>query len=435
MFTRQNKSFIVVSHVGVKASWVFVSYKLSRVSNRFTLHACYCCQGCISKVPLGKQPWRNVGLAVSIGWSKDQVCCDKNATAPGSQALKTWIPSIPLPLVLECLTPSDVWHLMKGVRKASGTSAVTSLFLLSAAHHHVSSMEADCGPSYLVKIPHVCLFLKNNQQTDSLLRCDASKDPPFIVYIIKHRQYIVCEVSPDVTAASKELSSRCIKACNLWWFCTENIDSRSEFLGGDGEITDEEETRLLTENKEEHMEICRCLVLPSFKAHIIVHNAAEEAPRSGQLLKRWKWGVCLEEKSPTDWISGVLCWAYQMKDNFCRTRYWEELAAWTNVAHYWAILEKHKEIWGSICAKNVTKVDYTFVFFYSHCLLCCWWCVCSLFMSYPPYCGFVLSSLVSSCSVCLTVIFLFSYEDNRSVTKHCYIDKSHIKMWWYVSLM
>lgn len=138
MFTGMNKSFIVLSHVGVKASRVFVSFKLSRVSNHFTLHASYCHQGCISKVPVGKQPWRNVGLAVSIGWSKDQGCCDKNTTAPGSQALKTWIPSIPLPLVLECLTPSDVWHLMKGVRKASGTSAVTSLFLLSAAHHHIS---------------------------------------------------------------------------------------------------------------------------------------------------------------------------------------------------------------------------------------------------------------------------------------------------------
>lgn len=83
-------------------------------------------------------------------------------------------------------------------------------------------------------------------------------------------------------------------------FCAGNSDSCSGFLGGDGEITDEEETRLLTENKEEHMEICHCLVLPSFKAHIIVHNAAEEAPRSGQLLKRWNWGVCWEEKSPAD---------------------------------------------------------------------------------------------------------------------------------------
>ncbi len=69
------------------------------------------------------------------------------------------------------------------------------------------------------------------------------------------------------------------------YFALETVTAAPIFWGGDGEITDEEGTRLLTENKEEHMEICRCLVLPSFKAHIIVHNAAEDAPRSGQLLK------------------------------------------------------------------------------------------------------------------------------------------------------
>jgi len=206
-------------------------------------------------------------------------------------------------LLLECLTPSDVWHLIKGVRKTSQMSAVTSLLLLSAAHPHASSTEADCDPPYLVKLPHVCLFFKTTRKQIPSWGVMLHKDPPFIVYIIKHWQYIVCEVSPYVC------QSRCIKASNLGWFGTGNSDSCSGFLGGDGEITDEEKTTRLTENKEEHIEICLCLILPSFKAHIIVHNAAEETPRSGQLLKRWKWGVCREKKSPTDWLSGVLCWA------------------------------------------------------------------------------------------------------------------------------
>ncbi len=95
------------------------------------LHACY--QGCISKVPVGQQPWRNVGLAVSIGWSKEQGCCDKSVCTRQLLDYKPSRPGFPqyrshhkLPLVPESLTPSDVWLLRNVVRKASVTFAVTS---------------------------------------------------------------------------------------------------------------------------------------------------------------------------------------------------------------------------------------------------------------------------------------------------------------------
>lgn len=122
-----------------------------------------------------------------------------NATAPGSQALKTWIPSMLQQSQVATCTgkPDTIWCLTsyeggeKGKRHIC--SNISSCFLpliitfppwkLTVAHRSFWSF-------------HIAVFCtKSNQQTDSLLRCDAPKDSYFIVFIIKHTQHIVCEVS------------------------------------------------------------------------------------------------------------------------------------------------------------------------------------------------------------------------------------------------
>lgn len=118
----------------------------------------------------------------------------------------------------------------------------------------------------------------------------------------------------------KQDSLGCVEA---WMISHRNWWQPLLFLGGDPEITDEEETRSRTENREDHLEICWPSVLPTFKAPIIMHNAEEDAAGICGCTDSGGWldlviGYVLRDVRLTRW-----------KDGFCKTTGGAEHTTWT----------------------------------------------------------------------------------------------------------